>query len=65
MSTSHRSNADLANEVRRLVKSLNDKIAEAHRQDIIVVVNQENSYYSRLPGKPCTVTVEIREEHIL
>jgi hypothetical protein len=55
----------LANEIRDIIKSLNDKIKEAHQQRIAVIVSQECGPYSRLSAEPDLVSVEIREEHLL
>ena len=60
-----RSKTALAKEIRQIVRSLNARIVEAHQMEIVVVVSQENGYYFQLSGKPNTVTVEIREEHLL
>ena len=55
----------LADEIRQIVKSLNDKIKEAYQYQIVVVGSQSSGFYSNLNGKPELVTVEIREEHVL
>jgi hypothetical protein len=55
----------LAKEIRQIVKSLNSKITEAHRHQIVVIISQESGIYSKLSGKPELVSVEIREEHVL
>jgi hypothetical protein len=57
--------ADLVKEIRRTIKSLNNKIREANRHHIAVVVLQENEFYAKLSDRPNLVSVEIREEHIL
>ncbi len=61
----NQSKATLAKEIRQIVKSLNGKITEAYRQQIVVVISQESGFYSKVSGKPNMVSVEIREEHIL
>ena len=61
----NKSKTMLADEIRQIVKSLNNKITEAHRHQIIVVVSHEKGIYSRLSSKPEPVSVEIREENIL
>ena len=55
----------LADEIRQIVKSLNDKITEAYQYQIVVAVSQSSGFYSDLYEKPELVTVEIREEHVL
>ncbi len=55
----------LADEIRRMIKSLNAKIREAHQNRIVVIVSQECGPYSRLSAEPDLVSVEIREEKIL
>jgi hypothetical protein len=55
----------LADEIRQIVKSLNEKITEAYQYQIVVAVSQSSGFYSDLYGKPEFVTVEIREEHVL
>lgn len=55
----------LATEIREIVKSLNTKIKEAHKNRIVVIITQECGPYSRLSAEPELVSVEIREEHVL
>jgi hypothetical protein len=55
----------LANEIREIVKSLNNKIKDAHQNRIAVIITQECGPYSRLTSEPELVSVEIREEHVL
>jgi hypothetical protein len=55
----------IADEIRQIVGSLNDKIKEAYQYQIVVAVSQSSGFYSDLYGKPELVTVEIREEHVL
>jgi hypothetical protein len=46
----------LADEIRQIVKSLNDKIKEAYQYQIVVAVSQSSGFYSDLYEKPELVT---------